>query len=97
MKTLVLKASAKEELGEEYKVHLVPCFSSHIESANNLFRARFGGNDVGGLLHWIGQREQLVDYDMVSAADDVVKKRVESFSLTSLAALLRCPISPATP
>jgi hypothetical protein len=49
-KTLVLKASANEKQ-EEYKVHLGPCLSSHIEAANELFRARFHQGDSGGLLY----------------------------------------------
>ena len=50
LKTLVLKASAKEEK-KEYKVHLVPCFESHVHSANKLFLAqihRTTGDSGGG-------------------------------------------------
>ena len=90
MKTLVLRASAAEKQGE-YKVHLVPCFESHLKSANDLLRARFGGRDEGGLLYWIGQREDLVDYDMSLAH---AEKRIESYRLTDLAAILRCSAQP---
>lgn len=97
VKTLILKASASEKQ-EEYKVHLVPCFSSHIDSANDLFRARFGGKEAGGLLHWLGEREHLVDYDTLPRPlGEVAEARVKSFGLTGLAALLRCPIQSATP
>jgi len=90
VKTLLLKASANEDQ-KEYKVHLVPCFSSHIEAANDLFRARFRKGEPGGLLHWIGQREHLVDYDTLKL-DAVAEERIKSFCLTSLAAILRCPM-----
>jgi len=89
VKTLVLKASANESQ-TDYKVHLVPCFSSHIEAANDLFRARFGMRDEGGLLHWIGEREHLVDYDTLPL-DAVAEERIKSFCLTGLAAILRSP------
>lgn len=92
VKTLVLKASANEEQGE-YKVHLVPCFSSHIEAANELFRARFHQGDSGGLLYWIGEREHLADYDTVRL-NAVAEERIKSFCLTGLAAILRCPTQP---
>jgi len=95
VKTLILRASANEDQGKEYKVHLVPCFSSHIESANELFQKRFGRSESGGLLHWIGEREHLVDYDKdMSLSADIANKRVESFGLTGLAAILRCPMQP---
>lgn len=93
VKTLVLKASANEDQGE-YKVHLVPCFSSHIEAANELFRARFHQGNSGGLLHWIGEREHLADYDTLPL-DAVAGERIKSFCLTGLAAILRCPTQPA--
>ncbi len=90
VKTLVLKASANENQGE-YKIHLVPCFSSHIETANALFWDRFGKKQTGGgLLYWIGQREHLVDYD-TSPLNAVAEGRIKSFCLTGLAAILRCP------
>jgi len=98
VKTLILRASANEDRGKEYKVHLVPCFSSHIESANELFQKRFGRSESGGLLPWIGEREHLVDYDKdMSPSADIANKRVESFGLTGLAAVLRCPMQPPPP
>jgi hypothetical protein len=93
VKTLVLKASANEKQKEEYKLHLVPCFSSHIDTANKLFWARFGKEENGGgLLYWIGQREHLVDFDKSQKdSKDIVQRRIQSFYLTGLAAVLRCP------
>jgi hypothetical protein len=96
VKTLILRASANEDQGKEYKVHLVPCFASHQQSANDLFQARFGGSDAGGLLHWIGEREHLVDYDKeMSPSSAVSDERINSFCLTGLAAILRCPMQPS--
>lgn len=94
VKTLILRASASERQGQ-YKVHLVPCFSSHIESANDLFQARFRESGSGGLLHWIGEREHLVDYDTLPRPlDEVAEARVKSFCLTGLACILKCPTKP---
>lgn len=92
VKTLVLKASANEEQ-KEYKVHLVPCFSSHIDAANDLFWARFGKKPKGGgLLFWVGQREHFVDYDKSRKdLDYIEQERIKSFCLMGLAAILRCP------
>lgn len=95
MKTLVLRASAEEDHGE-YKIHLVPCFQSHIDAANALFRARFGTKEEGGLLYWIGEREHLVDYDKeMSPLPAVSEERIKSFRLTDLAAILGCPTQTA--
>jgi hypothetical protein len=95
VKTLVLKVSANENQGE-YKIHLVPCFSSHIEAANDLFWARLGKKQArGGLLYWIGRREDLVDHD-TSPLDAVAEERIKSFCLTGLSATLRCPTKPGT-
>jgi hypothetical protein len=95
VKTLVLKASANENQGE-YKIHLIPCFLSHIEAANALFWARFGKKQTGGgLLYWIGRREDLVDYD-TSPLDTVAEERIKTFCLTGLATFLRCPTKPGT-
>ena len=97
MKTLVLKTSADEKPGL-YKVHLVPCFESHVKSANDQYHARFGQSDSGGLLYWIGQREHRVDYDKeMSPSSAVAEKRINSFCLTKLAAILGCPKQPFTP
>ncbi|OGP92620.1 MAG: hypothetical protein A2Z19_07660 [Deltaproteobacteria bacterium RBG_16_54_18] len=89
-KTLVLRASAKESK-YEYKIHLVPYFHSHLCATNRLHAAiqNLEPNVSGGLLHWVGQRERIVDYDMRHGRDDeIVKKRIESFNLPRLASEL---------
>ena len=89
-KTLVLRASASERQGQ-YKIHLVPCFASHIEASNELFWERFDKKrEGGGLLHWIGKREHIVDKDTIPLGSDA-EKRISSFCLTGLAAILRAP------
>lgn len=91
-KTLLLKASANEA-EDEYKIHLVPYFSSHLSATNKLYAAiqEIESNEPGGLLHWVGQRERIVDYDMRSGRNDkTVRKRIESFNLPQLASKLRC-------
>lgn len=94
VKTLVLRASANESQ-KEYKVHLVPCFSHHIEAANALFWGRFvKKKEGGGLLYWIGQREHLVDNDASQSDPSAQQERIKSFCLTSLAAILRCSPQP---
>jgi len=86
-KTLVLKVSADETRGI-YKLHLVPYFASHLYATNQLYQVLNGTGDsgAGGLLHWIGQRERLVDYDMRYGREDkAVKTRIASFNLVQLA------------
>ncbi len=89
-KTLLLKTSATEKK-EEYKVHLVPYFCSHLDATNQLYCALQGAQQPasGGLLHWVGERERVVDYDMRDGRDDaVVKKRIASFKLRRLTSKL---------
>lgn len=90
-KTLVLRVSARESKGE-YKVHLVPYFESHFHATNKLYRATHDKHkkENGGLLHWLGLREVLLDYDMREGrGSEAVKKRIQSFGLQKLAAELR--------
>lgn len=90
VKTLVLKASANEPKGE-YKIHLVPYFDSHLEATTRLHCATqsIDSGGPGGLLHWVGERERLVDYDMRYGRDDeAVKRRITSFKLPQLASEL---------
>jgi len=90
-KTLVLRVSADEE-GNMYKIHLVPYFKSHLNATNKLYRVTHDKkrNDKGGLLHWLGQREVILDYDMRDGRDnDLVKARINSFRLQQLALRLR--------
>jgi hypothetical protein len=62
LRTLVLRASADEKAGE-YKVHLVPYFKSHERLCAMRFMARCRplaqstAFDHGGLLGWLGERE----------------------------------------
>jgi hypothetical protein len=68
IKTLVLRASAEEKTKTdytEYKVHLVPYFSSHGALCKNRYLSLHAvepkDNDTGGLLGWLGKREDEVD------------------------------------
>lgn len=98
VKTLVLKASVKEQMNE-YKIHLVPYFSSHLRLTNRLHAAiqELKPPASGGLLHWLGEREQIVDYDMREGRNHrTVKKRVASFHLQQMASQLRSLAGKAT-
>ena len=89
-KTLVLRVSADEKK-DMYKIHLVPYFKSHLDATNKLYRVTHdkGRKDKGGLLHWLGQREVIVDYDMRDGRDNkLVKTRIKSFRLQQLALML---------
>lgn len=91
VKTLVLKASADEAKGE-YKIHLVPYFDSHLQATTRRHSATqdLDSGKPGGLLHWVGERERLVDHDMRPGRDDKeVKRRITSFRLPELASHLR--------
>jgi len=65
LKTLILRASASEKIGSEYKVHLVPYFESHRNDCAARFKARHkiptDFDREGGLLGWLGERENQVD------------------------------------
>jgi hypothetical protein len=62
VRTLVLRASANES-SNEYKVHLVPYFKSHKELCRKRFHSlhTVTPDKEGGLLGWIGEREDIVD------------------------------------
>jgi len=62
IKTLILRTSANEE-NNEYKVHLVPYFSSHASSCKNRYTAihSVSPGTTGGLLGWLGVRETIAD------------------------------------
>lgn len=89
-KTLILKASAYEN-PTEYKIHLVPFFESHLKATNRLYQATHNkpAGKSGGLLHWIGEREVIVDYDTRDPKDPVTIARIATFRLEDLAARLR--------
>ena len=63
VKTLILRSSAKESDGTEYKVHLVPYFGSHAEKCQKRYGNIHGGDSShkGGLLGWLGEMETEVD------------------------------------
>jgi hypothetical protein len=63
IKTLILKASADEKIEEVYKVHLVPYFKSHDTKCKWRFCSKHGilPGRKGGLLGWLGEREDEVD------------------------------------
>jgi len=64
IKVLVLRSSASEKPDEELKIHLVPYFESHHWACQLRFAERhrlLPGDKLGGLLGWIGEREDRVD------------------------------------
>jgi hypothetical protein len=63
IKTLVVRASAEEKAGKQYKVHLVPYLKSHEAECLKRFRAqhRVKPDKKGGLIGWLGDRETEVD------------------------------------
>ncbi|MDO9462693.1 MAG: hypothetical protein Q7J61_02675, partial [Deltaproteobacteria bacterium] len=63
IKTLILRSSASENVCKEYKIHLVPYFQSHEEQCERRFRNLHGimSKEKGGLLGWIGDRENIAD------------------------------------
>lgn len=92
-KTLVLRASAQEKCEKspikyEYKVHLVPYFASHASLCKNRYRSlhasKPGDDETGGLLGWLGEREDDVDR---WEADNTHKTNLDSIAN----GVLRCP------
>lgn len=63
IKTLVLRTSAQEKIEKEFKVHLVPYFESHAELCKKRFQSlhTVTTHQTGGLLGWLGERENNVD------------------------------------
>lgn len=63
LKTLIVRASADEEKGKKYKIHLIPYFQSHENSCLERFRSlyRVAPHKQGGLIGWLGEREKEVD------------------------------------
>jgi len=89
VKTLILRASASEKQCE-YKIHLVPLFASHNYAANALYRITLGKESgYGGLLHWVGERESIVDHDSEDRESSAYKVRMHGFRLNDLAEALR--------
>lgn len=94
IKTLVVKASAKE-YKREYKIHLIPYFSSHLRATTRFHAVMQDrkSTNPGGLLHWIGQRERIVDYDVRDRdTNKAAARRIASFRLSELASELRARV-----
>jgi hypothetical protein len=92
IKTLILRTSAHEEKNE-YKVHLVPYFRSHRDSARILFQHvhTVEKNKKGGLLCWLAERERRVDNQIEIWRDTsrFPTDLVNSFRLIELAKYLK--------
>jgi len=63
IKLLILRSSASEDINKEYKVHLVPYFSAHEKECSERFSKLHNllPGSQGGLLGWLGERENEVD------------------------------------
>ncbi len=63
IKTLILRVSAQEDRGKEYKVHLVPYFESHACLCRKRYTAihNVDRKKKGGLIGWLGERETIVE------------------------------------
>lgn len=95
IKTLVLRGSADEKTKRAYKAHLVPYFASHASLCKKRYQyihtVKPGCDDTGGLLGWLGEREDDVDR---WEADSTHKKKLdqianEHLGMTDLAQKLR--------
>ncbi len=77
IKTIILRTSANEK-NNEYKVHLVPYFSSHASSCKKRFTAIHSVNPekTGGLLGWLGVRETIAD-SWLSESDNPFTERLD--------------------
>lgn len=80
LKTLILRTSAKEK-GKEYKVHLVPYFKSHEKACQKRFTNIHNINtkEKGGLLGWLGERENIVD-SWQSESDNPFKEKLDNIA-----------------
>jgi hypothetical protein len=63
IKTLVIRASADEEVGRQYKIHLAPYFQSHAAECLKRYRSlhKVCPSDRGGLIGWLGNKETEVE------------------------------------
>ena len=77
IKTLILRTSANEE-NNEYKVHLVPYFSSHASSCKKRYTAIHSVNpeETGGLLGWLGVKETIAD-SWLNESDNPFTERLD--------------------
>jgi hypothetical protein len=96
IKTLVLRASASEDICEEYKIHLVPYFKSHEDECGKRFRTLHGitSEKKGGLLGWLGERENEVDklLELGPLKEKLDKFANEDLKMAELAKKLRACI-----
>ena len=91
IKTLILKVSADENIKKQYKVHLVPYFESHDIECKKRYDSRHRALMIskGGLLGWLGERED--DADKLEAdsslwkyiLDDVANKDLKMVELAN--------------
>ncbi len=93
MKTLVVRASAEEKAGKQYKVHLVPYLRSHEAECLKRFRALHAvtPDRKGGLIGWLGDRETEVDrWELEWCWPDVSHDQIanEVWNLSQLASRL---------
>ena len=96
IKTLILRSSADEDANEgytEYKVHLVPYFTSQAANCKSRYCTLHFRNDdkTGGLLGWLGERETEVDRWQESPhpwANNLNKIACEDWKISKLASLL---------
>ena len=94
-KTLVIRASANEKSDpRQYKVHLIPYFTSHELLCRKRFQSVHTVKDdrTGGLIGWLGERETIADKWEVCPSPikpllDVVANNY--FGMINLAAKLR--------
>lgn len=86
LKTAILRASTNEDR-LQYKVHLVPLFGSHLEDIKLLHQKtqHLESPTAGGMLHWLGEREAIVDHDARDRNSRAYHERVASFRLDALA------------
>jgi hypothetical protein len=92
IKTLVLKASANEN-ENEYKIHLIPYFESHLCVTTALFHKDrdIDKNKKGGLFRWLGVEERRLE-DQIELWRDTCHfptALIDSFELIRLAKYLK--------
>jgi hypothetical protein len=92
IKTLVLKASANEN-ENEYKIHLIPYFESHLCVTTALFQKDrdIDKNKKGGLFRWLGVEERRLE-DQIELWRDTCHfptALIDSFELIRLAKYLK--------
>jgi hypothetical protein len=84
IRTAVLKANPSESV-DEYRIHLIPLFASHLEETDRFHSTvhELEGEQMGGMLSWLGQREQVIDHEL--RYDPNGQGLINSFNLETLA------------